>query len=115
MRREGKLSELPDQPLKLTAEHFRKVVRRIETIVPKADPQNGNLIKVRDAENDGGMYIGLKSKPLEVGIFNVLMCVDGQVTTIGFLCDLATIPAGSGSFTKIEVLTSEPDDTTPPV
>jgi len=47
MPREPKLDMLPDKDMQLTGEHFRKVVRRIESIVPIAgegitvEPVNG--------------------------------------------------------------------------
>jgi hypothetical protein len=51
MPREPRLEMLPDKDLKLTGSHFRKVVRRIESIVPLA----GNGIKVEPKE--GGYEI----------------------------------------------------------
>jgi hypothetical protein len=51
MAREPRLEMLPDKDMKLTGEHFRKVVRRIESIVPLA----GEGIKVEPKE--GGYEI----------------------------------------------------------
>jgi len=51
MPREPKLDMLPDKEMKLSGEHFRKVVRRIESIVPVA----GDGIKVESIE--GGHQI----------------------------------------------------------
>ena len=51
MPRETKLQMLPDKAMKLSGEHFRKVVRRIESIVPLA----GDGIKVQSKE--GGYEI----------------------------------------------------------
>ena len=51
MPMEPRLEMLPDKDMKLTGEHFRKVVRRIESIVPIA----GDGIEV--AAVDGGHKI----------------------------------------------------------
>ena len=51
MPREPKLQMLPDKDMKLSGEHFRKVVRRIESIVPLA----GDGISVKPKE--GGYEI----------------------------------------------------------
>ena len=51
MPQEPKLQMLPDKDMKLSGEHFRKVVRRIESIVPLA----GDGIKVQPKE--GGYEI----------------------------------------------------------
>ena len=51
MPREPKLQMLPDKDMKLSGEHFRKVVRRIESIVPLA----GDYISVKPKE--GGYEI----------------------------------------------------------
>jgi len=54
MPREAKLDMLPDKDLKLSGAHFRKVVRRIESIVPIA----GEGITVEPV--DGGHKISLE-------------------------------------------------------
>lgn len=111
MRREQKLTELPQTGLKLTAEHFRKVVRRIETIVPTQDPAKGNLIRVKDGGNDGGMLISLNCKSVSIAKVPVLMCVSGTVTTVGIYID-----GGDTENIKLfgasvfEVLVPEPED-----
>ena len=51
MPQEPKLDMLPDKDMKLSGEHFRKVVRRIESIVPLA----GDGITV--TPKDGGYEI----------------------------------------------------------
>jgi len=51
MPQEPRLQMLPDKDMKLSGEHFRKVVRRIESIVPLA----GDGIKVQPKE--GGYEI----------------------------------------------------------
>jgi hypothetical protein len=51
MPQEPKLDMLPDKDMKLSGAHFRKVVRRIESIVPLA----GDGIKV--TPKDGGYEI----------------------------------------------------------
>jgi hypothetical protein len=60
MPREPKLDMLPDKDMKLSGEHFRKVVRRIESIVPLA----GDGIKVEEV--DGGVKI-INDKPAPAG------------------------------------------------
>ena len=56
MPQEPKLQMLPDKDMKLSGEHFRKVVRRIESIVPLA----GDGIKVQP--KDGGHEISLDTQ-----------------------------------------------------
>jgi len=46
MPQEPRLDMLPDKDMKLSGEHFRKVVRRIESIVPLAG--DGILVKPKD-------------------------------------------------------------------
>ncbi len=60
MPREPKLDMLPDKDMKLSGEHFRKVVRRIESIVPLA----GDGIKVEEV--DGGHKI-INDQPAPFG------------------------------------------------
>ena len=63
---------LPDSSMKLSGEHFRKVVRRIESIVPLA----GNNITVEQKE--GGYRISVTT-------FNVItlnVCSNGTPSTI---------------------------------
>lgn len=55
MPQEPRLDMLPDKDLKLTGSHFRKVVRRIESIVPIA----GDGIEVEPI--DGGHKISVAS------------------------------------------------------
>jgi hypothetical protein len=75
MPQEPKLQMLPDKDMKLPGAHFRKVVRRIESIVPLA----GEGITV--TPKDGGYEISLKEEedstlpPLNIITFNV--CSNG--------------------------------------
>ena len=71
MPQEPKLDMLPDKDMKLSGEHFRKVVRRIESIVPLA----GDNIFVEP--KDGGHEI---SVALNVITLNV--CSGGGPSTI---------------------------------
>jgi len=56
-RRDEPLPQLPEKPLALNANFFREVVRRIESILPKA--RQGGLIKVTKPNNgsEPGLYI----------------------------------------------------------
>jgi hypothetical protein len=65
MPREPKLDMLPDKEMKLSGEHFRKVVRRIESIVPIA----GDGITVEPV--DGGHKIGINKDEQFIGGFGV--------------------------------------------
>lgn len=75
MPQESKLDMLPDKDMKLSGEHFRKVVRRIESIVPLA----GDNITVDP--KDGGYEINATFPPLNVITLNV--CSNGEPATIG--------------------------------
>jgi hypothetical protein len=74
MPREPRLQMLPDKDIKLSGEHFRKVVRRIESIVPLA----GNGITVEP--KDGGYEITANAPLLNVVTLNV--CSNGQPATL---------------------------------
>ena len=65
---------LPDSSMKLSGEHFRKVVRRIESIVPLA----GNNITVEQKE--GGYEISVTTLSFNVITLNV--CSNGIPSTI---------------------------------
>lgn len=65
---------LPDSSIKLSGQHFRKVVRRIESIVPLA----GNNITVEPKE--GGYEISAALPSFNVITLNV--CSNGTPSTI---------------------------------
>jgi hypothetical protein len=65
---------LPDSDMKLTGEHFRKVVRRIESIVPLA----GDNITIQP--KDGGHEISAELPALNIITLNV--CLNGTPSTI---------------------------------
>ena len=74
MPREPMLNMLPDKDMKLSGEHFRKVVRRIESIVPIA----GDGITVKAV--NGGHKISVETPSLRIITLNV--CKDGSPDTI---------------------------------
>ena len=71
---------LPDKDLKLSGEHFRKVVRRIESIVPIA----GDGITVEAV--DGGHKISASAVSSSgvsgLNIINLNVCFNGTPSTI---------------------------------
>jgi hypothetical protein len=71
MPREPKLDMLPDKDMKLSGAHFRKVVRRIESIVPLA----GFSIKTEDV--DGGIKLHLDAERVTLNV-----CSNGTPSTI---------------------------------
>jgi hypothetical protein len=71
MPREPRLEMLPDKDLKLTGSHFRKVVRRIESIVPIA----GTGIVVEPVE--GGHKISLNAERVTLNV-----CSNGTPSTL---------------------------------
>lgn len=110
-KREGKLPMLPDKPLKLMAEHFRRVVRRIESIVPSwSKDQNFFEAKDNPSDRDGGIIIRYKGKLFPLYTFPMLICntVCGTATTALFLT--SSPPPGSGEgVVAFNVLTDEPE------
>jgi hypothetical protein len=62
MPQEPRLQMLPDSSMKLSGEHFRKVVRRIESIVPLA----GDRITV--TPKDGGHVITAEDQAPPFGV-----------------------------------------------
>jgi len=71
MPQEPRLQMLPDSPMKLSGQHFRKVVRRIESIVPLA----GYSIKTEEV--DGGIKLHLDAERLTLNV-----CSNGTPSTI---------------------------------
>jgi hypothetical protein len=73
MPKEPRLAMLPDKDLKLSGSHFRRVVRRIESIVPIA----GNGIEVEPV--DGGHKI---TAVPNLNIITLNVCSNGTPSTI---------------------------------
>lgn len=83
---QGPLAPLPSGKLKLGAEHFRKVVRRIEDIKPlagegiKITPKEGGIeisAVVTQGAGGGGGNNNLPLRPIEITV-----CYDGQPAVI---------------------------------
>lgn len=74
MPQEPRLQMLPDSSMKLSGQHFRRVVRRIESIVPLA----GDNITVEPKE--GGYEISATLPSFNVITLNV--CSNGSPSTI---------------------------------
>ena len=74
MPQEPRLQMLPDSSMKLSGQHFRRVVRRIESIVPLA----GDNITVEPKE--GGYKISATLPFFNVITLNV--CSNGSPSTI---------------------------------
>lgn len=76
-RRDAPLPQLPEKPLALNADFFREVVRRIESIVPKA--KRGGVITVKKPENlsEGGLIIDLNATTETLNV-----CTNGQPATL---------------------------------
>ena len=77
--------QLPQKPLALNANFFREVVRRIESIVPRA--RQGGLIKVTKPQNgaEPGLFIELNA---EIRTLNV--CENGEPSTIRIYAEKQT-------------------------
>lgn len=71
MPREPKLVMLPDKEMKLSGEHFRKVVRRIESIVPLAG------FSIKTEEVDGGIKLHLDAERVTLNV-----CSNGTPATL---------------------------------
>jgi hypothetical protein len=67
---------LPDKEMKLSGSHFRKVVRRIESIVPIA----GERITVEPI--DGGYKINADLQVPSLNIITLNVCSNGSPSTI---------------------------------
>jgi len=76
MPREPRIDMLPDKDMKLTGEHFRKVVRRIESIVPIA----GDRITVEPIDSGYKISADLQTPSLRIITLNV--CNNGSPGTI---------------------------------
>jgi len=73
MPQEPRLQMLPDKDMKLSGEHFRKVVRRIESIVPLA----GYSIKTEAV--DDGIKLHLDAERVTLNV-----CSNGVPATFVF-------------------------------
>ena len=71
MPREPQLQMLPDKDMKLSGNHFRKVVRRIESIGPLAG------FSIRTEEVDGGIKLHLDAERVTLNV-----CSNGTPSTI---------------------------------
>ena len=71
MPREPKLDMLPDKDMKISGDKFRKIVRRIESIVPLA----GYSIKTEEV--DGGIKLHLDAERVTLNV-----CSNGVPATL---------------------------------
>jgi hypothetical protein len=71
MPKEPKLDMLPDKDMKLSGEHFRKVVRRIESIVPLAG------FSIKTEQVDGGIKLHLDAERVTLNV-----CSNGTPATL---------------------------------
>ena len=70
--REAELTMLPNGKLKIFADFFRRIVRRIESINPVSDP-DGTIIVEDSDSNKKGRVIKLNAKTIRLKI-----CVNGE-------------------------------------
>jgi len=71
MPQEPKLDMLPDKEMKLSGGHFRKVVRRIESIVPLAG------FSIKTEQVDGGIKLHLDAERVTLNV-----CSNGTPATL---------------------------------
>ena len=71
MPRESKLDMLPDKDLKLSGNHFRKVVRRIECTVPLAG------YSIYAEQTDDGIKLHLDAERVTLNV-----CSNGSPSTL---------------------------------
>jgi len=71
MPKEPKLDMLPNKDMKLSGEHFRKVVRRIESIVPLAG------FSIKTEQVDGGIKLHLDAERITLNV-----CSNGTPSTL---------------------------------
>jgi hypothetical protein len=76
MPQEPRLQMLPDKAMKLSGSTFRKIVRRIESIVPLA----GDRITV--TPKDGGYEITADEQAPALNIITLNVCLNGAPSTI---------------------------------
>lgn len=78
IRKDDPVSQLPEKPLALNAKFFRELVRRIETIVPKEDPEDPIIkVSVPDNKSSPGLIIKLDAEILTLNV-----CSGGNPATI---------------------------------
>ncbi len=89
MPQEPRLEMLPDKDLKLTGSHFRKVVRRIESIVPLAgegitvEPVDGGIKINNDSPAPfGACGFAAQEYDLLFDIIQLNVCSNGTPDTI---------------------------------
>jgi len=71
MPREPKLDMLPDKEMAISGEKFRKIVRRIESIVPLAG------FSIKTEEVDGGIKLHLDAERVTLNV-----CSNGTPATL---------------------------------
>lgn len=76
MPQEPRLQMLPDRDMALSGSQFRRIVRRIESIVPLA----GDRITVTPKE--GGYEITADVQAPELAIITLNVCLNGEPATI---------------------------------
>ena len=78
-RLDSPLQQLPEKPVKLSANFFRKILRRIETIVPTTQDDN-SIIKVTKPKNGNspGLIINAES-------IVMIVCIDGKTRKVELL------------------------------
>ena len=78
MPQEPRLQMLPDSSMKLSGEHFRKVVRRIESIVPLA----GENITVQPREGGYEISATATAPSFNFNLITLNVCSNGVPSTI---------------------------------
>jgi len=97
MNREKELRPLPDGSIKLGAEHFRRIIRRIESIKPVDSPDG--LVKVKEKDGSAsGLYFEVQSTAR-----GVLTCSTIEVQQYSFNTVTLQVCCGS-SFIELVVL-----------
>ena len=76
-KREAELTMLPDNKLKIGAEHFRRVVRRIESIRPEQDGEDAVIKVVDNVDGKPGRLIKFNADIIELDV-----CRDGAPAKI---------------------------------
>jgi hypothetical protein len=89
MPSEPRLDMLPDKDMKLTGEHFRKVVRRIESIVPlagegiKVEPKEGGYEITNDSPAPFGVCgFGIQGYDAFFDVIALNVCSNGSPDTL---------------------------------
>lgn len=93
---EPRLQPLPSGKLKIHAEHFRKVVRRIECIKPLA----GSNITLRETEDGVEISAGAAGLAAFAKVIELDVCRDGEpavIYVLGFNTDAELELAGESA------------------